>query len=287
MNIRPQDLGKQFEERLLRQRTPAYDKTPFVSVRTSAGLFLGSFAGMLLSAVFQWTIGLFLLIVTVITASMFISSAHQSPSRRRLTGSVIEYEINSLCDDTRDALAQEYLTLVSKVISVTTPIEADAEAEVRQAVHALGTAIASLPDYGREVIAENPAAMRMEAARLELSLQTEEDPVIRASRQRRIESLQRRAETASYTITLLRRHRALRDEVAEQIKALHTNLAAFSVSGRHSIRDLTSLAASIQSVTVEANAITAARAEIDAVFSAPTGMTQNGGETQPLRRIIN
>lgn len=284
MNVYPQDFGKRFEGEILDQRVPEPGKQPIVSTRISAVVFFVSLAGTIIAGLLQWPIGLPLLFVAVIAASLYIHSALGSYGQEQRASPVTEYEIGLLRDSVQDPLARDYLALVKMVLSVPTPSGVAAEREVRGAVQALGVAIESLPLQGREIITEDPRGLQAEADRLGLETQSEPDPVIRASRQRRSDSLTRRAGTAARTVMLLRRNQALREEVTEQINALRTNLTAFSIGGEQSVQELASLAVSIQSVTIEANAITAARAEIDTLLSSPAAQTVTGDETQPLGR---
>ena len=108
----------------------------------------------------------------------------------------------------------------------------------------------------------------------------ENDAVIAASRRRRAESLLRRADTSARTLLLLRRNKALREEVGEQIQALGTSLTALQVGGRQSAPELSGLAASIHRVALEANAVTVARAEVDTLLSQPG----QGTTSEPMER---
>ena len=106
--------------------------------------------------------------------------------------------------------------------------------------------------------------------------------MIAASLRRRAESLLRRSDTAARTSLLLRRNRALREEVGEQIRALQTSLTALQVGGRQSVPELSGLAASIHRVALEANAVTVARAEVDTSSAGPPSAGRSGaGDAAP------
>lgn len=282
MNVYPQDLGTVIGEEIRSQRGPEDERPSVISAQTSAMVFLVSLTGTILSALLRWPIGWLLLFVTIIAASLYITAALKSYDKEETEEPLIEYEVGFLREGIQDPLARDYLALVRTILAVPSPQSVAAEQELRGAVHALGVAIESLPLHGREVTTEDPQGLRAEAGQLAAEAQNESDPVICASRQRRAESLLRRADTATKTVILLRRNQALREEVAEQINALRTNLNAFSVGGEQSVHELASLAASIQSVTVEANAITSARAEIDALLNAPAAATTTAEASQPL-----
>ncbi len=167
-----------------------------------------------------------------------------------------------------DALAQSYLDLACAVVKLPATQDAAADREVREAVTALGVAVEALPPE-MKVVTDDPAALRAEAQAQAARAQDEADAVIAASLRRRVESLLRRADTAARTQLLLRRNGALREEVGEQIRALQTSLTALQVGGRQSVPELSGLAASIQRVALEANAVTVARAEVDTLLSQP------------------
>ena len=110
------------------------------------------------------------------------------------------------------------------------------------------------------------------ASELLIEADREADAAIFASLHCRSESLLHRADTAAHTQLLVRRNQALRQETAEQINALQTSLTAFTVGGRQSAPELSSLAASIQRVAQEASTITEARAEVDTLIVEPYRM---------------
>ena len=177
-------------------------------------------------------------------------------------------EITALRYWADDILLQSYIDLAQSVVALPDTKDETANKEVRDAVTALATAVETLPPEPITV-SDDPPSLRAEAQTQIENAQGENDAVIAASQRRRAESLLRRADTAAKTLLLLRRNRALRDEVNEQIKALRTSLTALQIGGRQSTPELSGLAASIHRVALEANAVTVARAEVDTLLSQP------------------
>lgn len=177
-------------------------------------------------------------------------------------------ELHHVSRSEKDPLVQQFLTLAYVVLALPTTEDATAEREVREAISALGLAVEALPPE-QKVVTDDPTALRAEAETQAAEAQAETDAVIAASLRRRVESLTRRAETAARTLLLLRRNQALQEEVGEQIQALQTSLTALQVGGRQSVPELAGLAASIQRVAQEANAMTAARAEVGMMVAEP------------------
>ncbi len=93
--------------------------------------------------------------------------------------------------------------------------------------------------------------------------------MIAASLHRRTEALQGQIETMSRVKIIMRRNMALRDELADQIGALRTSLTAAALDQDGGGPELALLAASIRRVASEANAVTAARVEVDTLLSQP------------------
>jgi len=183
----------------------------------------------------------------------------------------------------RDPLFGKYLVLVASIIRSSASPDEDSQREISGALQALGNTIPSLPSDDSNVVTDDPLALRTEADTLTQEAKSEGDAVIAASLLRRAESLFRRADTASRTLLLLRRNQALRTEIMEQIDALYTSLTAFSIGGRLSAPELSGLAARIQSVAHEANAITAARAEVDTLITEPYRTRSSETEVVNLR----
>lgn len=312
MELYPEDLGETISKEVLRLRWPGLMEEPTVSRTMLAALCVVSLVATLVFWLLQWQIGGATGLIGGITGLVWLSKWLEARQKRNAKiGPVTDYEIAQLRNNVsvQDPLVRAFLKLVRTVIAVPATSGASAEQEIRSAVAALAIAIASLPppeavSVGpdrtalRERLEEgvdlspsslsaddDPTALQTEASHLRRRVPTEADPVIRASLERRAESLERRAETAARTQMLLRRNQALRDEVAEQIGVLRTNLTAFSVGGKQSAPDFAGLAARIQRVTVEANAITEARAEIDTLLAEPARTFVNDeAQEQTLRR---
>ncbi len=180
----------------------------------------------------------------------------------------------------KEPLTLAYLNLVGSVIQARV-LDPDAQQEVRAAVQTLGTTVFALPIEDPKTVVDDPARLQAEASRLSAEADAEPDAVIGASLRRRAESLARRADTAAKTSLLLRRNQALRQETAEQMEALKTSLTAFRVGGQPSVPELADLAAGIQRVAREANAITEARAEVGTLLAAPGRLRE---DTEPIQR---
>jgi len=175
---------------------------------------------------------------------------------------------------------RSYLNLAMAVIQ-TDVSDPEAQQEVRAALQTLGTTMFALPTEDPNIILDDPARLHAEAARLFDEADAEPDAVIGASLRRRAESQARRADTAAKTSLLLRRNQALRQETAEQMEALKTSLTAFRVGGQPSVPELADLAAGIQRVAREANAITEARAEVGTLLATPGRLRE---DTEPIQR---
>ena len=206
-----------------------------------------------------------LMTMAVILGATSYYSAIVRPRRvfRQMHGALSEQDVQQLREQVRDPLAREYLSVVELLVSLTAVPDADSEKSLRRALYALGEAIEELPQQNPRAALGNPAKMRDQAALLSGAGIREPDPVVAASLTRQAQSLSRRAETVYNIAVLLRRNETLRDEVAEQIEALRTSVAAFSVGSRHSPHDLADLAASIQHVAEQASAIAVARTELE------------------------
>jgi len=172
------------------------------------------------------------------------------------------------CDD---PLLGMYLDLVWAAMSLAprAPSQAQTECNAREAIRALGGAIETLPPQTLDGVPDSHAKLEATAARLAAEATGESDPVVAASLIRRAEALRGQAETAARVKVLLRRNLALREELADQIGALRTSLAAAALGGDDSGPELAGLAARIRRVASEANSVTAARVEVDALLSQP------------------
>lgn len=205
-----------------------------------------------------WTWGL-------IAASATFYSTFLRPRRvfwqmhEALTGQ----EIEQLQAQVRDPLTREYLSVVELLRLLTPLTDADSEKALRRALSALGEAIEELPFQNPRAAQGDPAQMRSEALRLTDEAHRETDGVIAASLERRAQSLARRAQTVGSIALLQRRNQTLREELGEQIETLRTSVAALGAGSRQNPHDLVDLAASIQHVAEEANAIAVAHTELE------------------------
>ena len=165
--------------------------------------------------------------------------------------------------------------------------QAETERSVREAIRALGGAIESLPPQTLDGVPDSDASLQAVAARLASEATGETDPVVAASLGRRVEALRGQAETVARVRVLLRRNLALREELADQIGALRTSLAAAALSGDDSGPELAGLAARIRRVASEANAVTAARVEVDALLSQPqVRVSAPAGAEEGRRQVL-
>ena len=165
--------------------------------------------------------------------------------------------------------------------------QAETERSVREAIRALGGAIESLPPQTLDGVPDSDASLQAVAARLASEATGETDPVVAASLGRRVEALRGQAETVARVRVLLRRNLALREELADQIGALRTSLAAAALSGDDSGLELAGLAARIRRVASEANAVTAARVEVDALLSQPqVRVSAPAGAEEGRRQVL-
>lgn len=286
MDIYPQDLGKRVSWEVQQERgdiQPALRQG--VSPRTILVAMLASLCPALLGAVYgSFSIAIpFGFITLILLACYVLALTRVSAADAFLEKPVSDYEIQMARAKVGDTLIQSYLDLALFVVTLPATQDETANREVRDAITALGTALEALPPE-QPVVTDDPAALRAEAQAQVENAQSESDAVIAASRRRRAESLLRRADTSARTLLLLRRNRALREEVGEQIEALGTSLTALQVGGRQSTPELSGLAASIHRVALEANAVTVARAEVDMLLSQPRIIA--AGEPQEVRLSV-
>ena len=271
MDLYPNNLGTQISREVQQERsrsstTPA----PGIAPNTMGAMAVGSGTLTLLCSVLHIAplavfLGFFAVVCLGWYAVLALKAVNFTESLKR---PLSQYEMETVRLGANDALLQSYLNLALSVISLPDTKDETANREVRDAVTALAIAVEALPPE-QIVVSDDPAALRAEAQTQIENAQSETDTVIAASQRRRAESLLRRADTATKTLLLLRRNRALRDEVNEQIKALRTSLTALQIGGRQSTPELSGLAASIHRVALEANAVTVARAEVDTLLSQP------------------
>lgn len=221
-------------------------------------------------SLFVIVIGLFVVIAKTYNPSRF---GQRVPLRRRASdgrGCLSPLDIDRLAASVEDPLQGKYLDLVQTALLLAPPSEAAVAQTVRAAIHALGTAIEGLPRHTSPLLTDNPGVLHAEADRLATQARTEPDAVIAASLERRADSYAHRAETVVRAQTLLRRNEALRDEMADQTDALRTSLIASGITQEIEGAGLGDLAANVQRIATEVNALSAARAEVeDALHGAP------------------
>ncbi len=289
MDLYPYNLGEWINQEVQQERSQA-SLDPGEGVKPNS--FGGWALGCLAVAGLFWAMNGAAMAVFLAVCAVFCFACYGFLALRALNAdesgqrAVSAYELQSIRQRAQDLLVQSYLDLAYSVVSLPATKDATADREVREAITALGTAVEALPPE-MKVVTDDPAALRADAEMQAARAQAEGDIVIAASLRRRAESLLRRSDTAARTLLLLRRNRALREEVGEQIRALQTSLTALQVGGRQSVPELSDLAASIHRVALEANAVTVARAEVDTLLSRPavTGvvpMPAEGTREQPL-----
>ena len=208
--------------------------------------------------------------------------------RRRLTyqGKVTRQEIQVLAAPRgQDDVTQEYLQIVLTLLALTPP---DGQAKsIQSALRSLGAAIDKLPAPPAAGVFADAATLHAEASRLTDEAGREADGVVAASLGRQAKALTRRAETTARAATLVRRNRILRDEVAAQVKAFQTSLAAAQINGGHAGADFDALAESVAHVAQEADALADAQVELEAALAPPpphAALEQDKTLTQNARR---
>ena len=187
-----------------------------------------------------------------------------------------------------DALLDLYLEMIWSAMHLS-PLPAgqpDTEKNAREAIRALGGAIEALPPRPLDGVPADYAGLQAMAASLAADAPLESDPVVAASLHRRAEALRGQAETVARVRVLLRRNEALRAELSDQIGALRTSLAAASLGGGDGGPELAGLAARIHRVASEANAVTAARVEVDALLSQRDARAGAPGAEEEVRQVL-
>lgn len=280
MDLYPHNLGERISREVRLERSQAsLEPSDGVKPNSYGGWALGCLA---LAGLF-WAMHGTVIVVFLVAVAAFCFVRYGFLALRALDADadrqkpVSAYELQSVRQRASDALVQNYLDLARSVVSLPATKDTTADREVQEAITALGVAVGALPPE-LKVVTDDPAALRADAEMQVARAQEEGDAVIAASLRRRAESLLRRADTAARTLLLLRRNRALREEVGEQIHALQTSLTALQVGGRQSVPELSGLAASIHRVAMEANAVTVARTEVDTLLSQPTTAVGTMGE---------
>lgn len=187
-----------------------------------------------------------------------------------------------------DALLDLYLEMIWSAMHLS-PLPAgqpDTEKNAREAIRALGGAIEALPPRPLDGVPADYAGLQAMAASLAADAPLESDPVVAASLHRRAEALRGQAETVARVRVLLRRNEALRAELSDQIGALRTSLAAASLGGGDGGPELAGLAARIHRVASEANAVTAARVEVDALLSQRDARADAPGAEEEVQQVL-
>lgn len=324
MEIYPEDLGPRqcrqvLEDRLLcagKGWGPSAAPSAFTSGRVQVpytrvaapswvcNLFWSVLTMWVVGAVFgmsMWGVFLFCTVVVILwrqTRSIRASpvpsvqqgfTEPQTSTYARLTEPEIMLLQNNLlkkgCDD---PLLGMYLDLVWAAMNTAPihPSRADTERNAREAIRALDGAIEVLPPRTPDGVPDSHAKLEVTAARLAAEAIGESDPVVAASLCRRAEALRGQAETVARVKVLLRRNLALREELADQVGALRTSLAAAALGGDDSGPELAGLAARIRRVASEANAVTAARVEVDALLSQRDARAGVPAATEEARQQI-
>jgi len=168
-----------------------------------------------------------------------------------------------------DALKQDYLSLVSYLISTRAVYDTTEEESIRSAIQSLGAAVESLPNQPAASIVLDSETLTFQAARLTAEAAQEADSVIAASLERQSQTLTQNAETIKRSANLLRRNQVLRNEIAMQIKAMQTNLNASAIEDEYGGSEMGSLAKRIQQVATEANTLANARVELETALNFP------------------
>ena len=184
-------------------------------------------------------------------------------SRRKPDEKLSALDISRLKRGANGGTEARYCDLLMAALLTPALADAGTEKSARAAVRALGAAVEDLPSHDPNAITDNSGELVVQAAGLAVDADHESDPVVADSLRRRAEALRRQAETVAWTVSAVRRNHALRAEVAGQIDGLRSSLVALSIGGTQDTREMTDLAASIQTVAAAAHAIIAARAEVD------------------------
>jgi hypothetical protein len=130
-------------------------------------------------------------------------------------------EVEGLLPAARGRLDETFLNLIRDALR--TGIQSPtAEVSIRQALKALGGAIAALPADRAQVADARSLAIR--ARELRDQAAREPDPLLQASLQRQAASVEERARTGDETARIARRVQALRREVREQMDSLRNLL---------------------------------------------------------------
>ena len=262
MDISPQDLG---EARRARVKTPEAQRAspapPVAALLVLAGVLLFLLSGG--GGVAHLT----LLILTGLGLKLLLAASFSWRRQRQASAALTPWQVQGLIAKARDPLEREFLGAVLAALRMPPLPDAAAAEEVRRALRALGAAIEALP--ATPALPQSAAKLDGWASSLRDEAAREPDPVVAATLRRRAETRQRQAQTASLVETLARRNAALRQELSDQLDSLQTSLAAFRVGGAWSVQEMADVAAGIQWVAIEANALAAAQVELGDALHAP------------------
>jgi hypothetical protein len=190
---------------------------------------------------------------------------------------ITEFEIMFATEKETDSLKQDYLGVISTLISLPQPQEKATAQSIKNTLRLLGEAIEGLPVPPAEDLLLDPHVLTDEAQTLATKAEDESDAIIRASLHRQASALTRQAETITHTAALVRRNQALRTEVGTQVRAFQTSLAAGQIKGIQDTDDLATLADHVALIAQETNALADARLELDTALAIPSSIP----ETRP------
>lgn len=185
-----------------------------------------------------------------------------------------------------DILEVSYLEL-GRDLLMNPPQDEIAEQRLKDTYQALGEAIDRLPPPG-SVVADIPA-LHIELAEVQKALEAETDPVIRESRERRAVTIEQTIRSAERAERNNRRVAALREELTSQVRALRLGFSDRSES-RQDTATLDTLAESVRRIQTEADALSDARAELDATLipnlSAPWHTVKAETEEKNTEQVV-
>ena len=199
-------------------------------------------------------------------------------NRKPLTSGEMDTLIHSIAEN---PLEKTYLMLVRDLVQQDVP---DAAAvEVCQSLNSIGEAIYKLPNVSVYGTQEDDVLLASAEASHQAALQ-EPDSVIAASLFRRAEAQASAAQAASHSALMIRRAKALRDELMAQMEALRLGIASYQ-SGETDTTHLTRLAGRVRSVATEATTIAQSKNELEAAVGGlnPTPHRAAESDTPILR----
>lgn len=174
----------------------------------------------------------------------------------------IETILHSIADD---PLEKTFLTLARDISNQSGELPEGVAQEVRHSLKAIGEALDRLPQMvgaaSGTTLSEN-VDLLAQAERAREEAIEERDPIIAASLLRRAEAQAGAAQAAGHSALLIRRSKALRDELAAQIESLRLGMLSYQ-SGATDTTNLARVAQSVRKVATEASEVTRASAELD------------------------